>query len=88
MRILFSHRQLPAGNERPGHANLRATRRWAARRHQVTVITGAPNFPYGKVFWGYENKFLQRETIDGIDVIRVSTYITANEGFLLRRWTT
>jgi glycosyltransferase involved in cell wall biosynthesis len=52
--------------------------------HKVTVITGAPNFPAGKVFDGYANKWRTQETIQGIDVIRVWTYISANEGFLKR----
>ncbi|MFM8873751.1 MAG: glycosyltransferase, partial [Phycisphaerales bacterium] len=52
--------------------------------HRVTVITCAPNFPKGKVFDGYRNRLFQRERMDGIEVIRVWTYLTANEGFLLR----
>jgi glycosyltransferase involved in cell wall biosynthesis len=50
----------------------------------VTVVTTAPNFPAGKVFSGYKNRAWQRETIDGVEVIRLWTYITANEGFFLR----
>jgi glycosyltransferase involved in cell wall biosynthesis len=52
--------------------------------HQVTVITGAPNFPKGKVFDGYRNHLWHEETIAGIRVIRVWTYISANEGFVKR----
>lgn len=52
--------------------------------HQVTIITGAPNFPNGKVFDGYRNRLWQQETMAGIRVIRVWTYITANEGFAKR----
>jgi hypothetical protein len=47
--------------------------------HEVTVITGVPNFPSGKVHAGYRNKLWQHETLDGVRVIRVWTYITANE---------
>jgi glycosyltransferase involved in cell wall biosynthesis len=50
----------------------------------VTVITCAPNFPKGKVFDGYQNRAFQTETIEGIEVIRVWSYITANEGFVRR----
>ncbi len=52
--------------------------------HQVTVITCAPNFPKGKVYDGYRNRPWQSETLDGIRVIRVWSYISANEGFALR----
>jgi glycosyltransferase involved in cell wall biosynthesis len=51
---------------------------------KVTVITCAPNFPQGQVFPGYKNRLWQCETLSGIRVIRVWTYITANEGFLKR----
>jgi glycosyltransferase involved in cell wall biosynthesis len=84
MRILFLTDNFPPETNAPATRTYEHSRRWVARKHQVTVITGAPNFPSGKVFGGYENKLLQRETMDGIDVIRVPTYITANEGFLLR----
>ncbi len=47
-------------------------------------MTGAPNFPTGKLFEGYRNRPWQCETIDGVNVVRVWTYITANEGFLRR----
>lgn len=50
----------------------------------MTVITCAPNFPKGKVFGGYRNRLWQYETIAGIQVIRVWTYITPNEGFAKR----
>ena len=50
----------------------------------MTVITGVPNFPKGKVFSGYSNRLWQRETMDGIEVVRVWTYVTANEGFARR----
>lgn len=52
--------------------------------HPVTVITGVPNFPHGRVFGGYRNQWFQREEIDGIEVKRVKTYIAPNEGFVRR----
>ncbi len=48
------------------------------------MITGAPNFPKGRVFDGYRNKLWQVEEMSGIRVLRVWTYITANAGFFLR----
>src|SRR5262249_32605293 len=59
-------------------------RRWVNAGAQVTVITTAPNFPAGKIFAGYRNWLLHRERVDGVETIRVWTYITANEGFLRR----
>jgi len=50
----------------------------------VTVITCAPNFPQGRVHAGYRNVWYARTNVDGIDVVRVKTFIVANRGFLLR----
>jgi glycosyltransferase involved in cell wall biosynthesis len=57
---------------------------WVKWGHEVTVLTCAPNFPEGKVFSGYRNKWYQAEMADGIRVVRVKTFITANEGIVLR----
>jgi len=40
------------------------------RGHEVTVLTGLPNYPAGKLFDGY-GFFSRRERYDGIDVVRV-----------------
>lgn len=58
--------------------------RWVRAGHEVSVITCAPNFPEGKVYPGYKNRWRDVEWIDGIRVVRVKSFITANEGFLLR----
>jgi putative colanic acid biosynthesis glycosyltransferase WcaI len=42
--------------------------------HQVTVLTGFPNYPSGKLYPGYHLKLWQREEINGIPVIRVPLY--------------
>ncbi|MFQ5534596.1 MAG: glycosyltransferase family 4 protein [Sphingomonadales bacterium] len=48
---------------------------WLVRQgHDVEVITGFPNYPGGKVYDGYKIQFCQRETMDGIPVIRVPLY--------------
>lgn len=41
------------------------------RHHQVTVLTGIPNYPHGRFFAGYGWFKKTRETIDGVEVIRV-----------------
>jgi glycosyltransferase involved in cell wall biosynthesis len=74
----------------PPESNAAATRvyeravYWARWGHEVTIITCCPNFPLGKVFPGYRNKAWSVEQVDGIRVVRVKTYITANEGFVRR----
>lgn len=57
---------------------------WVKWGHEVTVLTCAPNFPEGRVFPGYRNRWYQVEMIDGIRIVRVKTFITSNEGVVLR----
>lgn len=68
----------------PASRTFEHCREWVARGAEVTVITCAPNFPKGKVFNGYKNRLWQTELMEGIRVIRVWTYIAANEGFTKR----
>ena len=57
---------------------------WVEWGHEVTVITCAPNFPEGKLYDGYKNRWYQTEIISGIKVVRVKTYISPNQGVLRR----
>ena len=84
MHILFLTDNFPPEVNAPASRTFEHCREWVCEGHQVTVITCAPNFPKGKVFEGYRNRLWQKETMDGIQVIRVWTYITANEGFVKR----
>jgi glycosyltransferase involved in cell wall biosynthesis len=84
MHILFLTDNFPPEVNAPASRTHEHCRQWVARGEQVTVITCAPNFPKGKVFEGYRNRLWQQERIDGIRVIRVWSYITANEGFSRR----
>lgn len=45
-----------------------------AAGHSVDVLTGFPNYPTGSIYPGYRLKLLQRETIDGVRVLRVPLY--------------
>jgi len=84
MHILFLTDNFPPEVNAPASRTFEHCREWVRAGYQVTVITCAPNFPKGKLYPGYKNKLLQRERINGIEVIRVWTYITANSGTLRR----
>lgn len=42
--------------------------------HEVEVLTGFPNYPGGKIYPGYRQRWFQRETIEGVSIIRVPVY--------------
>jgi glycosyltransferase involved in cell wall biosynthesis len=84
LHILFLTDNFPPESNAPASRTFEHCREWVRAGHQVTVITCAPNFPKGKVFDGYRNRLWQQEVMSGIRVIRVWSYITANEGFVKR----
>ncbi|MEN0048520.1 MAG: glycosyltransferase family 4 protein [Bacteroidota bacterium] len=84
MKILFLTDNFPPEVNAPANRTYEHCREWVQKGVKVTIITCAPNFPQGKVYKGYKNKFYQTEVIDEIKVIRVWSYIAANEGFLKR----
>ena len=84
MRILFLTDNFPPETNAPAARTYEHCLKWINMGYQVTVITCFPNFPVGKVYDGYTNKLYQKENIDGIIVIRVWSYITANSGFTKR----
>jgi len=47
--------------------------RWHAQGHAVTVVTGNPHYPEGKIFAGYPNGLFRRDEVHGVPVHRLFT---------------
>jgi len=84
MKILFITDNFPPEVNAPATRTYEHCIEWIKQGAQITVLTCAPNFPHGKVYEGYRNKLYQKEKMDGIEVIRVWSYITSNSGFAKR----
>ena len=84
MHLLFLTDNFPPEVNAPASRTFEHCREWVKEGHKVTVITCAPNFPNGRVYEGYRNSAWQTELIDGIRVVRVWSFVAANEGFALR----
>lgn len=84
MNILFLTDNFPPETNAPATRTHAHARRWVRAGHRVTVVTGAPNFPAGELHAGWRNRWFAREELDGIQVIRVKTFISANQGTLFR----
>ena len=84
MHILFLTDNFPPEGNAPATRTYEHVREWVKKGYKVTVITCAPNFPEGKIYEGYKNEWLFKNKIEGINVWRVKTYITANEGVIRR----
>jgi len=84
VNILFLTENFPPERNAAASRVFERAAYWVEAGHQVTVITGAPNFPEGRVYPGYRNRWYQTETMDGIRVVRVKTFVARNEGVALR----
>ncbi|MBU4259823.1 MAG: glycosyltransferase family 4 protein [Proteobacteria bacterium] len=84
MHILFLTHYFPPEVNAPATRTYENARRWVRAGHRVTIITCAPNHPRGVVYPGFSNRIWQRDENDGIRVLRVFTYLSANKGFLKR----
>src|SRR3989338_9279117 len=83
MKILFLSDNFPPETNAAATRVSERAKYWAIWGHQVSILTCAPNFPEGKLYEGYQNEY-QVAMLDTIKVIRVKTYITANQGTLKR----
>ena len=59
-------------------------REWAARGHEVTVVTNFPNHPTGVIPEAYRGRSFMVEQVQGLRVLRCRTYATPNRGMLKR----
>ena len=78
MNILFLADNFPPERNAQASRVYERACHWVRWGHQVTVVTCAPNFPEGKVYPGYRNRWRQVEQLDGIRVVRVKTFIAPN----------
>ncbi|MCF6806996.1 glycosyltransferase family 4 protein [Thiotrichales bacterium 19S9-12] len=84
MHILFiSENYYPESNAGANRLYDHA-RIWVKSGYKVTILTCVPNFPKGKIFDGYQNKWRQVEEIDGVTVVRIKSFIAPNKGSLKR----
>ena len=84
MKILFLTDNFPPEVNAPATRTYEHCLEWITKGIDVTVITCNPNFPHGKLFKGYKNKLYKKENMNGINVIRIWSYMTANKGSVKR----
>lgn len=84
MHILFITDNFPPESNAPASRTFEHASLWVKMGHRVSVITCFPNFPFGNVYPGYKRGIYIKEIMNGIEVHRVWSYMTANQGFLKR----
>ena len=84
MRILFLTHYFPPEVNAPASRTYEHCREWVAAGHEVHVVTCVPSHPVGQPFSGYRRCWYQHESIDGIHVHRVWTYLASNRDVVKR----
>ncbi|MEO8225474.1 MAG: glycosyltransferase, partial [Gammaproteobacteria bacterium] len=84
MRILFLSHYFPPEVNAPASRTFEHCRAWARSGHEVSVVTNVPNHPAGRIYPGYRNALAQTETVAGIKVYRLWTFLAANRGVFRR----
>jgi colanic acid biosynthesis glycosyl transferase WcaI len=49
-------------------------REFVAQGHEVSVLTGFPNYPNGEIYAGYDQKLRSTSVVDGFELTRVPLY--------------
>ncbi|HEX3431031.1 MAG TPA: glycosyltransferase family 4 protein [Rhizomicrobium sp.] len=84
MKVLFLTDNFVPEQNASARRSYEHCRNWVRQDVQVTVVTTVPNFPLGKPQPPYRNRIYARERIDGIEVVRVWSFLAPNSGVVLR----
>jgi colanic acid biosynthesis glycosyl transferase WcaI len=84
MRILYISQFYEPENIAPAFRATEHSRIWVSEGADVTVLTGYPNYPIGKVFDGYEVQLLHEEELCGVRLLRSKLIAKPNTNFVNR----
>jgi glycosyltransferase involved in cell wall biosynthesis len=82
MRIAFICQYYPPEIGAPAARVSEMSSAWAAQGHDVTVITGIPNHPTGRIPEDYQGVVFRKEQVDGVTIWRNWLFATPNEGLV------
>jgi glycosyltransferase involved in cell wall biosynthesis len=84
MRILFLTQYFPPETGAAQNRLLHLSEALFSFGHAVTVLTAMPSYPAGKVSEPYRRRFIVREQLGGVRVMRVWSFVTCGKGFFQR----
>ena len=70
----------------PAFKGMPFARKLMDRGHEVEVLTGFPNYPEGKLYRGYRLRLWQKESVEGVSIVRVPLYPSHDRSALRRAW--
>lgn len=84
MKILYFSQFYTPESIAPSFRATENSRLWVKMGHDVTIFTGYPNYPTGKIFDGYIPKLLTQENIEGVRVLRSKLVAKPNTSIFKR----
>ena len=84
MRIFMITQWFPPEHAPIGQMMLELASGLAKSGHKITVVTGFPNHPSGKVFPGYHKRLIQKEQVNGFNIWRVYLFTSPKRTFFRR----
>lgn len=84
MKILYISQFYEPENIAPAFRATEHSRMWAAAGEDVTVLTGWPNYPMGRIFDGYEVEMLQETSLKSVRLLRSKLVAKPNTSFINR----
>ncbi len=84
MKILFISQYFPPEIEAGAFRVHEISKLFSSYGHKVTILCGMPNFPTGEIPASYRRKFIVRENMNGVDIVRTCVYPTKNKGLIKR----
>lgn len=86
MKILFLTQYCPPEVGAPQNRIFEFAKKLKEFGHEVSILTAMPNYPKGEIFEGYKGRWLYKQKIDGIKIVRTAIYPTKEKKFLKRLW--
>lgn len=84
MHILFIHQVFLAPHEAGSTRHFELARYLVRKGHKVTIIGSSVSYLTGKIDPKCKGKFLHKENIEGVDIIRTWTYSKVNKSYVTR----
>ena len=78
VKVLFLSQYYPPETNAPANRVSRMARHWVKQGAEVTVLTGFPNHPEGRVYPGFDASRPAYEDDEGVRVVRTPIYAAAN----------
>ncbi len=84
MRFLIVTQYFPPEVGAPQIRLLALAQELGHRGHEVEVVTALPNYPRGRIFDGYRGRFMMRDAVGAIPVVRTWLYPATGRGMVRR----